>query len=343
MSQAAPPVSVLLPARNAAETLPAALESIARQTDPDFELIVVEDRSEDATLDVLRAAAAEDPRVRVLRAPAAGRGGDLVGALEQARRAARGRFLLRMDADDLAHPERLARCRALLEADPRVAAAGCLVRSFPEAQLRPGRLRYDAWLNGLRRHEDMARERFVESPLAHPSVLLRADAVAQVGGYRRFQGPEDYDLWLRLLAAGWRLAKADRVLHFWREAPGRLSRLDPRYGPAGMARARADALAALARRERRALALVGAGTAGRRLARLLLERGVPVPYFLDTDPKKVGRAPHGVPVLEHHTGMRARRGELLVTCLNAWGARARARSWLTEAGLVEGVDFFLGG
>ncbi|HBP19973.1 MAG TPA: glycosyl transferase, partial [Planctomycetes bacterium] len=230
---------MLLPVRDAESTVAAAIQSVLAQSEGDFELLVVDDGSRDRTPALLAEAAARDPRVAVLTQPAAG----LVPALEAGRRAARGRYLLRMDADDLAHPRRLERCRALLESDARLGVVSCLVRSFPELYVRPGRRRYDAWLNGLRRHEDMARERFVESPLAHPAVLIRARALEEVGGYRDFMGPEDYDLWLRLFAAGWRAEKVPALLHFWRERPDRLSRQDPRYGRAGFARARAEALA----------------------------------------------------------------------------------------------------
>ena len=336
---AAPPVSVLLPVRDAQATLGAALQSVLAQTCGDFELVVVDDGSRDGSAEVVRAAAARDRRVSLHLRP--GSPGDLVAALEEGRARCRGRWLLRMDADDLAHPRRLEHSLAAGEADPRVAAVGTLVRSFPQAHVRAGRERYDAWLNGLRTHQAMARERFVESPLAHPSVLLRASAVAGVGGYRAFDGPEDYDLWLRLLGAGHRLAKVARVLHFWRERPERLSRRDPRYGAAGMARARARALAR--HLGGRPAALVGSGTAGRRLARLLLAHGARVSFFLDVDPRKVGRAPHGVPVLAHEEGMRRRRDELLVSCVNAWGGRARVRGWLRAEGLVEGRDFVLAG
>jgi len=222
-----------------------------------------------------------------------------------------------------------------------VAAVGCLVRSFPDAAVASGRRRYDAWLNGLRRHEDMARERFVESPLAHPSVTFRADAVAAVGGYRAIDGPEDYDLWLRLLAAGWRLAKVPRVDLFWRESPGRASRTDPRYGKEGFARVRAAAIARhLAGRP---AAIVGAGTGGRRLARSLTSAGARVAGFVDLDRRKVGRAPYGLPVLGPEEGLE-RLGEVVwLSSVRSWGARAEVRGWLAGAGLVEGDGFFLAG
>lgn len=298
--------------------------------------MAVDDASRDRSGDLLERAARHDPRIRVLRRPGPP---DLVGALELARASAVGEFLLRMDADDVAHPRRLELQERALAHDPRLGAVGSLVRSFPH--VTPGRERYDRWLNGLRTHADMARERFVESPLAHPSVLLRASALEQLGGYRAFDGPEDYDLWLRMLGAGFRLAKVPRVLLFWRDGAGRASRRDPRYRAAGFARARAAAIAAFV--GERPVCLVGAGTAGRRLARLLLAQEVRVQAFWDVDPKKVGRAPHGVEVLPHAEGVR-RRGEALVfSCVNAWGARQRVRAWLREAGLVEGREFFLAG
>jgi glycosyltransferase involved in cell wall biosynthesis len=317
--------------------LEAALDSLAAQTDPDYELLVVDDGSRDDSPERVRARAARDPRIRLLRTQADRSG--LVAALELGRREARGEWILRMDADDLAHPRRLAWSRALLASDPRLGAVGTLVRSFPDHAVQTGRARYDAWLNGLRRHDDMARERFVESPLAHPSVLFRARAVAEVGGYRALEGPEDYDLWLRLLHAGWRLGKVPRLLLFWREGEQRASRQDPRYSAAGFTRVRAEALAQhLAGRP---AAIVGAGAAGKRLAKALTSHGVEVRFFLDLDPRKIGRAPGGVPVLDHLDGLRQRRDEVLLTAVNARGARTAARTWLREQGLVEGEDFYL--
>lgn len=336
---APPPVSVVLPLRDALATLDGAIQSVLDQSDPDFELLAIDDGSSDGSSERLREWVARDARVRVLSLPESP--GDLVAALQAGCVAARGRFLLRMDADDLAHPQRLARSRALLESDPRLGVVGCLVRSFPEATLRAGRVRYDAWLNGLRRHEDMLRERFVESPLAHPSVLLRREALEGVGGYRSFDGPEDYDLWLRLFQAGWRAEKVPAILHFWREGQGRLSRVDSRYGRAGMGRARASALAA--HLELRPVAIAGAGQAGRRLARDLLREGAQVAFFLDLDPRKVGKAPHGVPVLGIDEGLAARREELVLSCVNGWGRRAALRRLLEERGLREGPDFLLAG
>jgi hypothetical protein len=70
---------------------------------------------------------------------------------------------------------------------------------------------------------------FLESPLAHPSVMLRRERIIGAGGYRDGAFPEDYELWLRLHRSGHRLAKLKQPLLDWRDEPGRLSRRDPRY------------------------------------------------------------------------------------------------------------------
>src|SRR5438045_176595 len=118
--------SVLLPVRDAEATLGEALASVLAQTDPDLEVVLVDDGSRDRSLELARDFAARDARVRVVARPREG----IVPALETARGLARGRFLLRMDADDVCLPGRLARSRELLESDPRLAVVSCLVESF---------------------------------------------------------------------------------------------------------------------------------------------------------------------------------------------------------------------
>ena len=78
--------------------------------------------------------------------------------------------------------------------------------------------------------ELLFRDRLVESPLCHPSVLLRREALERVGGWREGDFPEDWDLWLRLLGAGGRLSVVPQVLHRWRDHDARLTRTDARYG-----------------------------------------------------------------------------------------------------------------
>ncbi len=230
-----PIVSVLLPVRDGEAHLPEAIASIAGQTLDDFEVIAVDDGSRDATPEILRRWASEDGRVRVIHHPPQG----IADALETARHAARGRYLARMDADDIAMPDRLARQLAAIEAEPSLVAVGSRIRYFPRGSLKSGARRYERWINALSTPDEIDRDLFVECPLPHPTFFLRASAVEAAGGYHDAGWPEDYDLLLRLWEAGGRFANVPEVLLRWREHPGRLSRTAAAYSPDAFRRCKA--------------------------------------------------------------------------------------------------------
>ncbi len=285
-------ISILLPVRDAAPTLPAALRSLRLQTLTAWECIAVDDGSRDASPEILAAFAARDPRFRVLRQEPAG----LVPALQRAARAARFPLLARMDADDISHPRRLEAQRTFLEARPALAAAGCLLRHFPRRGLGRGLLRYERWLNALIEPAAIARSIFVEAPLAHPSVLMRRAAFEAVGGYRDGPWPEDYDLWLRFDAAGYGLGKVRETLFYWRQGRGRASFVDPRYAPAAFTRVKAAFLAPRLRAGGRPIAVWGAGAVGKRLVAALAAEGVRCARFVDIHPGRIGQRIAGLPV-----------------------------------------------
>ena len=198
-----PRVSVVLPVRNGAATVERAIASISAQTLRDWELLVIDDHSADATPQILARVAHEESRLRILRSAAPG----LVPALNTGLAAARGDLVARMDADDVAHPERLAAQSALLEAQPELGLVACQVDFGGDATAQAGYALHVAWLNQLITSEDIALNRFVESPLAHPSVMFRRTLAGTLGGYQNGHFPEDYELWLRWLDAGVKMAK----------------------------------------------------------------------------------------------------------------------------------------
>ncbi|MFT8242525.1 glycosyltransferase [Roseomonas sp. BN140053] len=184
-----PAVSVVLPVRDGARFLEAAVNSILGQSLRELELLVVDDGSRDETPAILRRLAAADARLRVLSGPPLG----LVPALNRGLREARAPLVARMDADDVAAPERLARQVAALEAAPEVALLGTgwrVVRA-------DGQPRRD--VSPPTGSEAIRAALVRANPIAHPTVILRRAAVLGVGGYRpAFRLAEDFDLWLRL-------------------------------------------------------------------------------------------------------------------------------------------------
>jgi cellulose synthase/poly-beta-1,6-N-acetylglucosamine synthase-like glycosyltransferase len=329
-----PRVSVLLPVRDAAATLEPALRSLRRQTLRDHEVVAVDDGSSDDSAALLERAAARDPRVVVVHTPPRG----LVAALNTALEHARAPLLARMDADDVAHALRLELQAGRLFADGRVSVLGCRVRHGAAAGLgSAGMAAYVRWSNSLLRHAEIARDVLVESPLVHPSVMVRAALLRRLGGYRDFDGPEDYDLWLRALAAGARFAKLPQALLLWRDSPARLTRRDPRYEPPRFLDLKLQALERARLVPSRPLVIWGAGRAGKAWARALLARGHQLAGFVEVDPRKLGQRIHGAPVWPCAAAGQVANA-LHLAAVPQPDARARIRAEAARHGLREGRD-----
>lgn len=293
-----PAVSVLLPAWDAAGSLPAALASLSAQTLTDFEVVAVDDGSDDggATWDVLTAAAARDRRVRPLRIAHGGIAAALTAGLD----AARGHLIARLDADDACHPCRLERQAAFLDAHPDIGLVSCRVDFGGDPETARGYLEHVRWANGVLAPGDIRLAVFRESPLPHPSVMFRANLAERYGGYRQGDFPEDYELWLRWLDHGVAMAKLPDTLVTWNDPPHRLSRTDPRYAPEAFHRIKAGYLARFLAAHNPFhpdVIVAGAGRITRHRAEHLLDHGVRITAWLDIDPRKVGKVVAGRPVL----------------------------------------------
>lgn len=349
-----PTISVILPCRDAARWLPACIGSLERQTARDFEVLAVDDGSTDETRSLLEAWLARDERVRVLRTGGTG----LVAALRRAVEEARGTLWARMDADDVAHPDRLQAQRCFLMDRPDLAGCGTGVRYFPRHSLGSGYRRYESWLNSLHDPRELARDLFVECPIAHPTLMLRAEAYRKVGGYRDVGWPEDYDLILRLHREGLRMANLPRVLLQWRVWPGRLSAQSPVYSPESFLRCKVHHLMRGYLAAGRPVIVWGAGRVGKRLARELRSQGCQPAAFVELDPRKIGQQMHGARVLSPEelgrlwkaggfpcgsrdclaAGQAAERPYVLVA-VGTPGARQEIRQALCRLGMREGTDF----
>jgi glycosyltransferase involved in cell wall biosynthesis len=332
-------ISVLMPARNAALTLPAALKSLLAQTRPDFEIVLLDDGSNDggATRAVMQAAAGRDPRVRPTYLPHRG----VAAALAHGLGLCRGELVARMDADDTCRADRLERQAAFLADHPDIGLAGCLATFGGDPQRAAGYLRHLDWANSLTTPGDIARERFRESPLPHPTVMFRMDVVRRFGGYADGPFPEDYELWLRWLEAGVRMAKVTQHLLTWNDPPGRLSRTDPRYDPARFHEIKAGYLARHLEKTNPfhpVIQVLGAGRVTRRRAELLCAHGVVIESWWDIDPRKTGKTVGGRPV-RHRDGLPPAGSSFLVSYVASRGAAEEIATFVAARGYVPGKDY----
>lgn len=330
-----PLVSVLLPVYNGAATLGAALDSVAAQTERSLEIVVVDDGSTDATPALL--AARVDPRLRVIQTVHVG----LLAALNLGLRACRGRYVARMDADDLCLPQRLERQLAMA-ATAGVSVVGTQVEVFPAAAVAAGFRIYVEWQNALLSHEQICREIFIESPIAHPSALMQRDELIRLGAYEERGWAEDYDLWLRYHEAGCRFAKVPEQLVRWREHPDRATRTDSRYSVENFLRAKAHYLARGPLAGRDGLVVWGAGRTGRRLSKHLIRAGCPPDVFVDIAPNRIGSTLRGIAIIgpdELPAQLAAWSRPMVLAAVASRGARTLIRHQLVAVGLVEGDDF----
>jgi glycosyltransferase involved in cell wall biosynthesis len=322
------------------------MRSICDQSFAEWELLVIDDGSADRSLSIAHEFAAADPRVRVLAQPHTG----IVAALNAGLAAARGEFVARMDADDVSHPARLAEQVAAMgpTSKPAFGVVGCLVEFGGTRATSEGYAQHVDWINSLVTPEDIARQRFVESPFAHPSVMFRRELVAQLGAYRAGEFPEDYELWLRWLDAGVRMAKVPRVLLTWCDSPGRLSRTDRRYEPEAFFRLKAPWIAREVIRlagtgiRRREVWIWGAGRPTRKRAALLEPHGVTIAGYVDVDAKKLTPAlgGTGVPVISA-AALPPPGTAIVLGYVSSRGARDFIRGELQARGYGEGRDFLM--
>lgn len=344
---------MVLPVRDAAATVARAIASIRAQTFSDWELIAVDDGSTDGTREILRELVRVEPRLKLVEQVQAG----VAVAANAGAAAARGEMIARMDADDVSHPERLAAQVAFLDAPENrtVGVVGCLVEYGGDRAANAGYALHVDWVNALVTPEAIALNRFVEAPLANPSVMFRRELVARHGGYRDGDFPEDYELWLRWLDAGVRMAKVPRRLLTWNDAPTRLTRTDPRYAPDAFFRVKAEWIAREVGRALRGrpgvstkIFIWGAGRHTRKRAAFLTVHGIKIAGYIDVDPKKTGRGigGTGLPVIGvgdlPHPGESGGAGPVFVlSYVTTRGARDYNRAKLSACGYVEGRDFLM--
>lgn len=195
--------TVLMPVYNAERFLRSAMDSILRQTFTDFEFLIFDDGSTDSSPDIVRAC--NDPRIRFYRSK------QNVGYVKHLNRGidlARGEYIFRMDADDIARPDRFARQIAFMDAHPDVGACGSWVHYFGNKNAiskRPAE------------HEDIILQMLSGTTLVHPSVVMRTGVLREHGLYyaEDYLYTEDYLMWIQLSKVS-RLANIPEVLLHYR-------------------------------------------------------------------------------------------------------------------------------
>lgn len=330
-----PDISIILPFYQSADTLHQAIESIYRQTFLDWVLILVNNNASDGSAAIAQEWMARDARIRMVAESRQG----IAYALNTGLREATAPLIARMDADDIALPTRLAKQYKYLRQHPAigVVATQCQFQSTI-AQSRGYELFVD-WQNQILSPEAHFLNRFIESPVAHPSVMFRQECVAKYGNYHTGRLPEDYELWLRWMAQGVEFAKIPEKLLIWQDYSSRLSRHHAHYQQKAFFQVKCHYLAQWLIQHvdsSRKILICGTSKVCRMRADLLVAEGIEVYGFTDVRNRQLQNRPFVAA-----QQIQKKENYFVINFISKRGVGQAIRQFLTSRGLTEGIDFLL--
>jgi glycosyltransferase involved in cell wall biosynthesis len=200
-------ISVIMSVYNGEEYLTEAIDSVLAQSFRDFELIVINDCSTDRTGEILARYAALDARIKVhtnevnLRLPS---------SLNKAISLAEGKYIARMDADDICLPDRLEKQYAFMEANSEVALSSCRFMTLKNGVISSG------GCGGKTDHESIKAMLLVTNPILHPGIIAKAEVIRELGYDPNFTCTEDMELWSRFVMSQQRIEILSEYLMIYR-------------------------------------------------------------------------------------------------------------------------------
>ncbi|MDF1573716.1 MAG: glycosyltransferase family 2 protein [Bacteroidales bacterium] len=335
MPGVAPKISVVLPFFNAERTLSDALQSIADQEFNDWECVMVNNNSRDTGRDIAVEWEQRDLRFRLVDETRQG----VMFASNTGCEVARGTYLARMDADDLARPCRLRVQSEFLDSHKDYGAVGGLVTHRGDPLTTGGFRRFVEWSNSVITYEEIFNRRFIEAPIVNPTAMWRRETSGRHGLYRSGDFPEDYEMWLRWLHQGVRIGKVPEVVLDWNDSPGRLTRTHPIYSDRAFFEIKSHYLAKWLSEHNPyhpAVWVWGASRISRRRARILEAKGIRIDTYIDT--KKSRQLDRK---LLYYEDLPEAGSGFILTYIRQMDNREKIQAFLELRGYTEGKDYLL--
>jgi glycosyltransferase involved in cell wall biosynthesis len=266
-----PLISIVSPVKNAAPFIEACVKSVLAQSYTSWELIFVNDGSTDRSMAIIEQYAAKDQRIHVFQNE--GRG--ITPALNTAFEKVRGKYISRMDADDLMPEGRLQGFKETLEVSNKNTVVTGKVRYVSDKPISTGYRTYENWLNQRVANHDHWEHIYRECVVASPNWIMHTARLKAIGGFVGLEYPEDYDLCFRWYKAGLDIVGIDEITLHWREHPTRTSRHSEHYQQHAFFRLKLKRFLELDYKPQRPLVLMGKGKKAKFSAELLVEFTAP--------------------------------------------------------------------
>ncbi len=327
-------VSILMPVYNACPYLKKCLDSICCQSYTDWELVAVNDRSTDESWSILQAYQSKDVRIKVFQNPGAG----IIPALRHALQQSNGRWITRMDADDIMATDKIETLWSALQGKgPNHLATG-LVAYFSDQELGQGYKKYAQWLNELTLQQKHFQHIYKECVIPSPCWMTDKTDLIKCGGFSSDKYPEDYDLCFRFYRQKINIVGVPQLLHYWRDHGRRASRNQEVYADNFFMPLKMEYFIALDYAQDRDLVIWGAGTKGKRMARWLLDHDVPFTWVCN-NPKKWGQYIYNQPLFSQKKIESLGKIQILVAVASPEG-QSSIQHFSEQRGYKPGQDIF---
>ncbi len=289
MSLQEPLVSILMPVKNSENYLKECLDSIRNQTYLNWELIAIDDYSIDNCHKILTSYSKEDSRIKVYKNINHG----IIPALQLAYSKSSGKYITRMDSDDLMAENKIAKLLSQLQLKGNGYLAIGLVKYFRAGGVGNGYFKYANWLNDLTSNESNFEDIYKECPIPSPCWMIARSDFEKCGSFQSEVYPEDYDLAFRFRKAGFKIAPVKTIIHHWRDYNTRTSRTDSNYSDNRFSELKIKHFIDQDYNSALRLILWGAGKKGKKLAHTLINSKISFDWVCN-NPNKIGREIYGI-------------------------------------------------
>ncbi|WP_343486464.1 glycosyltransferase family 2 protein [Allomuricauda sp. d1] len=327
-------VSILIPFKNTAHFLGECLDSIQNQTYTDWEVLAVDDHSEDESFQFAKSFSRKDERIKVFKNDGIG----IIPALRTAYQHSSGEFITRMDSDDIMKPNRLQVMVESLQKSGKGYVAVGQVHYFSDRGISDGYDRYEKWLNELTSKGKNYSEIYKECVIPSPCWIVYRDDFEKCGAFRSDRYPEDYDLTFRFYERRLQVIPCSKVLHLWRDYDTRTSRTHEHYAQNYFLDIKLHYFLKLDYDPHRPLVVWGAGFKGKTIAKKLLNQNIDFTWLCD-NPNKIDKKIYGQPMRHFSVLETLKNPQSIVTVANE-EAQKEIVGYLTKLGQQPMDDYF---
>ena len=329
-----PLLSILIPFKNTERFLHKCLDSICHQTYKNWEAVVVDDHSIDASRLLVESFSKKEIRIKVVD----NNGNGIIQGLRTAYGKSIGQLITRMDSDDVMAPNKLqVMVDALLEHGKGHLAVG-QVKYFSATGISDGYARYEKWLNALTAAGTNYSEIYKECVIPSPCWMAFREDLNTCGAFTPDRYPEDYDLAFRFYEKRLKCIPCTQVLHYWRDYDTRTSRTSEHYAQNYFLDIKLHYFLKLDYDSNRPLTLWGAGNKGKEIAKALQKRNIGF-YWLCDNPKKIGKEIYGTK-MRHYSELKLLENSQSIIAVANERAQVMIRSYFKNLGQRQMADYF---